>query len=395
MATILLIIIYLAFISLGLPDSLLGAAWPAVHLDLDATISAAGIVAMVVTAGTVISSLLSAKLIKRFGTDKVTAACVLLTAVALLTISYVHSFWLLCLLSLPLGLGGGSIDAALNHFVATHYRAAHMNFLHGFWGVGATLGPLIMAAYLGYDGNWHDGYRCIGLIQVTLAAVMLLTLPLWKKVEREQADEMEKAPMVADNRAALGADGAKVAMLAFFFYCAAEMTMGLWATTYFTVVQRIPVDVAARYGSLFFMGIMAGRFVCGFIALKVRETALIRIGVLLAALGVISLIAPLPQPLQLCGLLLTGLGLAPIFPNLIRLTPARFSGGLSQAVMGLEMAAAYVGSTVMPPLIGLVGQRFGFSSMPWCMLFYVTMVLLLTEANNHHFLQIKLLGKVE
>lgn len=368
MATILLVIIYLAFISLGLPDSMLGAAWPVAYAQLGAPVSFAGFVSIGITVGTVISSLVSVRVIRRFGTGGVTAACVLLTACALLGISFTRSFVVLLLLAIPLGLGGGAIDAALNNYVALHYKASHMSFLHSFWGVGATISPLIMSHFLKQNGYWQGGYRTVSIIQLSLAAIMFLTLPLWGKVSHASPDELLGGPIEIDNKAAIKKRGAIFAVLSFFFYCAGEASVGLWAATYFVSVRGVEASVAASWGSLFFFGIMGGRMISGLLAMRVKERVLINIGLVLAVLGALLLALPLPQIFSLAGLLLFGLGCAPVFPNLIHITPQRFGAQYSQAIIGLQMASAYVGATLMPPVVGWIGQAIGFSGLPYYLL---------------------------
>ena len=380
MATILLIIIYLAFISLGLPDSLLGAAWPVAYAQLGAPLAYAGIVSVGITVGTVISSLISVRVIRRFGTGVVTAACVVLTGGALLCISFAQSFVVLLLLAIPLGLGGGAIDAALNNYVALHYKASHMSFLHSFWGVGATISPLIMSHFLKQNGNWHGGYRLVSIIQLSLAVVMILTLPLWGKVSHAKADELLGDLPEIDNRTAIQKRGALLAVLSFFFYCAGEASVGLWAATYFVSVRGVDPSVAASWGSLFFFGIMGGRMVSGLLAMRVKERVLINTGLTLAVVGVILLALPLGQGFSLAGILLFGLGCAPVFPNLIHITPQRFGKNYSQAIIGLQMASAYLGSTLIPPLVGWIGQNHGFTWLPYFLLMclallYMTIVV--------------------
>ena len=368
MATILLIIIYLAFISLGLPDSMLGAAWPVAYAQLGAQVSYAGFVSIAITVGTVISSLVSVRVIRRFGTGGVTAACVLLTGAALLGISFTNSFVLLMLLAIPLGLGGGAIDAALNNYVALHYKASHMSFLHSFWGVGATISPLIMSHFLRQNGYWQGGYRTVAIIQMSLAVIMFVTLPLWGKVSHDSSDELLGDTIEIDNRTAIQKRGAIFAVLSFFFYCAAEASVGLWAATYFVTVRGIEPSVAASWGSLFFFGIMGGRMVSGLLAMRVKERTLINIGLIIAAVGALLLALPLPQTFSLAGILLFGLGCAPVFPNLIHITPQRFGAKYSQAIIGLQMAASYVGATAMPPVVGWIGQAIGFAGLPYYLL---------------------------
>ncbi|MDD4311129.1 MAG: MFS transporter [Eubacteriales bacterium] len=368
MATILLVIIYLAFISLGLPDSMLGAAWPVAYAQLGAPVSYAGFVSIGITIGTVVSSLVSVRVIRKFGTGWVTAVCVLLTASALFAISFTKSFYVLLLLAVPLGLGGGAIDAALNNYVALHYKASHMSFLHSFWGVGATISPLIMSQFLKQNGNWQGGYRFVSIIQMSLAFIMFVTLPLWGKVPHASADELLGGPIEIDNRAAIKKRGAIFAVLSFFFYCAGEASVSLWATTYFVSVRGVESSVAASWGSLFFFGIMGGRMISGLLAMRVKERTLINAGLLIAVLGALLLALPLPQVFSLVGLLLFGLGCAPVFPNLIHITPQRFGANYSQAIIGLQMASAYLGATLMPPLVGWIGQVVGFSGLPYYLL---------------------------
>lgn len=368
MATILLVIIYLAFISLGLPDSMLGAAWPVAYAQLGAPVSYAGFVSIAITVGTVISSLVSVRVIRKFGTGGVTAACVLLTASALLAISFTKSFVVLMLLAIPLGLGGGAIDAALNNYVALHYKASHMSFLHSFWGVGASVSPLIMSHFLRQNGYWQGGYRTVSIIQMSLALVMFFTLPLWRRVSHAKPDELIEDHIEIDNRTAIKKRGALMAVLSFFFYCAGEASVGLWAATYFVTVRGVDPSIAASWGSLFFFGIMGGRMISGLLAMRVKERTLINVGLVVAVLGALLLALPLPQIFSLAGLLLFGLGCAPVFPNLIHITPQRFGKNYSQAIIGLQMASAYVGATLMPPVVGWIGQAIGFSGLPFYLL---------------------------
>ncbi|NCB06334.1 MAG: MFS transporter, partial [Clostridia bacterium] len=255
-----------------------------------------------------------------------------------------------------------------NNYVALHYKASHMSFLHSFWGVGATISPLIMSQFLKQNGNWQGGYRFVSIIQMSLAFIMFVTLPLWGKVPHASADELLGGPIEIDNRAAIKKRGAIFAVLSFFFYCAGEASVGLWAATYFVSVRGVEASVAASWGSLFFFGIMGGRMISGLLAMRVKERTLINAGLLIAVLGALLLALPLPQVFSLVGLLLFGLGCAPVFPNLIHITPQRFGANYSQAIIGLQMASAYLGATLMPPLVGWVGQVVGFSGLPYYLL---------------------------
>lgn len=384
MATLLLLVIYLVFISLGIPDALLGAAWPVAYAQLGVPVSYAGLTSVFITLGTVVSSLVAVSVVRRFGTGRVTLWSVLLTAAALMGVSLSRSYAALCLLSIPLGLGAGSIDAALNHYVANHYSALQMNLLHAFWGIGATGGPLLMAAMLVKTGDWHGGYRAAAWIQLALAAVAFAALPLWKRLGNAPSfPSAGGGTRLLGNREGLGTPGVKLGMLAFFCYCALEQSTGLWAATYFVSARGVAASEAAGYGSLFFAGVMAGRVLSGFASLKLGEKTLIRIGMLVSLAGALWMLA-LPMPAGVAGPLLVGLGCAPIFPNMLQLTPRHFGAAASQAAMGLQMASAYVGSTLVPPLFGLVGERLGFALLPWFLLLLLGALFCITERLNRY-----------
>ena len=372
----LLIIIYLAFISLGLPDSLLGAAWPVMHRELAAPLPWSGIVFMIISAGTVVSSLLSDRLNRRFGTGKVTACSVALTCAALFGFSLSGSFWQLCLWAVPYGLGAGGVDAALNNYVALHYASRHMSWLHCMWGVGATVGPYVMGAALAAGSGWQAGYRVIGCIQLALTAMLLLSLRLWKQNAAESGNRAgEKALSLAS---ILAIPGAKAVMLAFFCYCALEQTVGLWASSYLVNVRGVEPVTAARYGSLFFLGVTGGRAISGFVTYRLNDTQMVRLGQGIIAAGAALLILPLGEPIALAGLVLIGLGCAPIYPCIIHSTPAHFGAARSQALIGVQMASAYVGTSLMPPLFGALSAHLTLASFPLYLL-----VLLAVMAASH------------
>lgn len=360
----LLVIIYISFISLGLPDSLLGSAWPSMYLGLGVSISSAGAISMIIAGGTIVSSLFSDRLIRRWSTGTVTLVSVATTAVALLGISWSGSFAAICLWAVPLGLGAGSVDAALNNFVALHYRAAHMNWLHSFWGIGASLGPVIMALFLSRFHSWQLGYRAIGVLQVALVAVLAFSLPLWKKAAGPKAAGETGGQEKLGIAQLLRLPKAKQTLVGFFSYCALEMTVGLWSTTYLVVVRGVAADVAAGYTALYYMGITAGRMLSGFLSLRLATKSMIRIGQGLIALGVVALLLPLPQGLLAAGLFLVGLGCAPIYPGMLHETPNTFGPSRSQAIMGIQMACAYTGTTFVPPLFGLLGGWLGYGIFP-------------------------------
>lgn len=382
MYSLLLAIIYLAFISLGLPDSLLGSGWPAMQGSLGVPISYAGIISMIIAGGTVISSLLSDRLTRRLGTGLVTCLSVMLTALALVGFSFSSSFWILCLLAIPYGLGAGAVDAALNNYVALHYSARHMSWLHCFWGVGAALSPYIMGFSLSAGHGWNHGYRIVSIIQIVLTAILFVSLPLWKK-RTADAKEDSEAGKAKGFKEIFSIKGVKFILLGFFGYCGAESTTGLWASTYLVMEKGIDEETAAMFGSLFFIGITAGRFICGFIADKIGDKQLIRIGLGVMAAGVVIMWMPVAvNILPLAGFMLIGLGCAPIYPSIIHATPFNFGEENSQAVIGIQMASAYIGSTFMPPLFGLIADNINIMLLPVYLMILVALMFIMTEKMN-------------
>ncbi|TPE44156.1 MFS transporter [Maribrevibacterium harenarium] len=381
---LLLVIIYFAFISLGLPDAVLGASWPMMHQDLAVGIEYAGAVALLVSVGTVLSSLLTVTLIKRFGVGVVVAASVALTAMALVGFSMSQGLIGLMLLSLPLGLGAGAVDSALNNFVATHYQSKHMNYLHSFWGVGATSGPLLMANYLLIQEGWRDGYQVLGGIQFALVVALFASLPLWKKALDATVDEDDASTSPLGNRAVLSIAGVKIQMLMFFCYCAIELGAGLWAASFLIVEKGALTDVAALWVAIYYGGITAGRFLCGAIADRFNEAGMIRVGALLILAGAGLLLLPIGGLLPNLGLLLIGLGCAPVFPNTLHLTPARFGKRASQAIISVSMATAYVGNTIVPPTMGIVLKSVSFAAFPYLLFFFALILWWTTERLNHY-----------
>ena len=380
MYSILLVIIYISFISLGLPDSLLGSAWPSMYGELGVPVSYAGVVSTIIAAGTIVSSFFSDKIIRKLGTGKVTAISVAMTAVALFGFSVSTEFWMLCVFSIPYGLGAGSVDAALNNFVALHYEARHMSWLHCFWGIGATVGPYIMGAYLTGGATWNSGYRMISLLQMGLTAILLFTLPLWK--EGKAAGESEENQKVLKTGEILKLSGAKAALLSFFCYCALEATCGLWAASYMVMHRGISSETAATWASLFYLGITIGRFLCGFISMKLGDKNMIRLGQGFMAAGVILLLLPGADAFVFAGLIMIGLGCAPVYPCLIHETPENFGADQSQALIGMQMACAYVGTTLMPPLFGLIAQYIHIMWYPIYLAVFVLLMVLAVEKLN-------------
>ena len=363
MVTQLLAIIYLSFVSLGLPDALLGAAWPIMQVDLAVPISYAGGISLIISVGTVISSLLSDRLTKWLGAGKVTAISVGMTAVALFGFSVSREYWQLCLWAIPYGLGAGSVDASLNNYVAIHYASRHMSWLHCMWGLGASIGPYIMGMALTGGMGWNTGYRIISILQVVLTAVLFLTLPLWKKRKDELGEDGVKAkPLTMKQIFSL--KGAKEVFLAFFCYCALEQTCILWGSSYFVMVGKLDEETAASLASLFMLGLTFGRFLSGFVTYKVNDTNMIRLGEGIIAAGILVMLLPLGNLGAMAGLCLCGLGCAPIYPCIIHSTPDHFGEENSQAIIGVQMASAYVGTCLMPPLFGIIANHVGAWLLP-------------------------------
>ncbi len=376
MYSLLLALIYLAFISLGLPDSLLGAGWPTMYGELGVPVSYMGIVSMVISGGTIVSSLMSDRLTRKFGTRVVTVVSVFLTAGALFGFSFSDRFWMLILFSVPYGLGAGAIDAALNNYIALHYSARHMSWLHCFWGVGAIVSPFIMS-YALTSSTWNDGCRIVGYIQLGIAALLLVTLPVWK-INSKKTDVVEQKNIGLIG--ALKIKGVPFILIGFFAYCAAEATAMQWASTYFVEVKHISEAQAAQFASLFYIGITAGRFLSGFVSAKIGDRRMIVIGASVLTLGIILLVIPVTAAeLSLAGFVIIGLGCAPIYPSIIHSTPANFGAENSGAIIGIQMACAYVGSTFMPPLFGLIGSATDFAIMPLYLIVFVVLMLVMTE----------------
>lgn len=377
MTSLLLAVIYLAFIGLGLPDSLLGAAWPMIYPQFGVPVSSMGLISMIISAGTILSSLNSSRLTRALGAGKVTLLSTVLTAIALLGFGMSRSLWQLCFWAVPYGLGAGSVDAALNNYVALHYASRHMSWLHCMWGVGTIIGPSLMSAALTGGHGWSGGYLLTALVQGLIVAVLLLSLPLWGRPTSGNGSETETVALSL--REVLAIPGAKEVMLCFFGYCALESTAGLWAASYLTLARDIPAETAAGFAALFYLGITAGRAVSGWIAPRLGDDGMIRLGLWGIGLGLAALLLPGPAAVSLAGLVIIGLGCAPIYPSIIHSTPAHFGAHRSQAVIGVQMASAYVGSMAMPPLFGLMARQITPALFPFYLL-----VLLGLMAWMHH-----------
>ena len=379
MFSILLFMIYLAFISLGLPDALLGSAWPIMYQEFAVPVSYSGTVFMIISGGTILSSLKSETLNRRFGTGKITAFSVLLTAVALLGFSLSRSFFMLCLFAVPYGLGAGSVDAALNHYVALHYSSRHMSWLHCMWGLGASLGPYIMGFVLQRGEHWSRGYFVISLIQIFLTIALFCSLPLWRKHSEDEASAPAPNPTAShiskkplSLKEIFRIPGAKESMASFYGYCALEQTVGLWAGSFMVLSLGMEEKLAASFVALLYFGITFGRFLSGFFAMKWRDEQMVLGGSAIVFLGICLLFTPWSKAMVLPALILIGLGCAPVYPSVIHSTPHNFGAEHSSALIGVQMAAAYVGTLLMPPLFGIFGRAFGMGLFP-----YYSLLLLL------------------
>ena len=379
MVHLLLVIIYIAFISLGLPDSLLGAAWPVMHEDLGAPLSYAGIISMIIAFGTVVSSLQSDRLTLWLGTGKVTAISVAMTAAALLGFSASSEFWMLCLWAISYGLGAGGVDAALNNYVALHYRSWHMSWLHCMWGVGAATGPYIMGMALEMGMGWPAGYHIIAVMQVVLTIILFASLPLWKERKDEvQADSGHKRKPHS-LREIFWIPGAREILVAFFCYSAVEQTCGLWASSFLNLSKGISAEQAASFGAMFFIGITVGRAINGFFAMRMHDESMIRMGQVLILLGIVTVMLPAGDAVALAGLILIGLGCAPIYPCIIHSTPTHFGKEKSQAIIGVQIAAAYIGTMLMPPLFGILANHLSISLLPIYLLVLLAIMAFMHE----------------
>ncbi len=373
MYLLLLAVIYLAFISLGLPDSLLGAAWPTIRESFNVPISYMGIISMIIAFGTVISGLLSERLTKKFTTKFVTIVSVFLTAVAMIGFSLSGDMLGMCLWSIPYGLGAGAIDAALNNYVALHYNSRHMSWLHCFWGVGTIISPYIMSYALTHF-TWADGYRSVAYLQFAIVLVLVLTLPLWH-INRKKETEENKTEVLG-LKGAVRIKGVPYLLFGFFAYCAAEATTMLWASSYMEGVRGVGKEEAAALGALFFIGMTVGRFLAGFVSDKIGDNKMIKLGATVAFVGIIALLVPV-KAVTIAGFIVVGLGCAPIYPCIIHSTPHNFGAGNSQGIIGIQMASAYIGTTFMPPLFGLIANYISLKLMPAYLAAFLAVMLLM------------------
>lgn len=397
MTNLLLAVIYIAFISLGLPDGLLGAAWPSIYPQFQVPVAYAGYISMIISAGTIISALLSDRLTLRFGAGKVTAASVATTAIALAGFSISPNYWVMCLMAIPYGLGAGAVDAALNNYVALHYASRHMSWLHCMWGVGASVGPYIMSFALTSGQGWPTGYRWVALLQVVLTAVVMFSLPLWKTRKQEQVtstnseqnsehsgEQTQQREQTAPKKALtlpqiVAIPGVTSVLVMFFCYCALETTAGLWAASFMVLGKGVSSTQAAAWASLFYLGITIGRALSGFVTMKFSDPTMIRMGQGIVALGIIIMFLPLGNSASLIGLIVIGLGCAPIYPCVIHSTPAYFGADKSQAIIGVQMASAYTGSLLAPFIFGWIANNITITLFPWYLALILVIMVVMHE----------------
>jgi len=382
MVALIIALAYLSFIALGLPDSLLGSAWPVMYVQLGAELSYAGIVTMIIAGGTIISSLLSDRITRRLGAGLTTAIGVLAAAASMFGFSTAGSFWMLCVFAVPYGLAAGTIDAALNNYIALHFSSRYMSWLHSFWGVGAVISPYIMSYSLTQGLGWETGYFTVSLIQVGIALAMFASLPLWRRHKGgvPAVEERGKALALPE---ILRIRGVKLILPAFFAYCGVEATTMLWASSYLVLYRGITEEVAAQYGALFFWGMTAGRFLGGFVADKAGDRNMIRASVMIMLAGIVMILLPIEaDQVSLIGLVVLGLGCSTVYPSIIHSTPANFGAENSRAIIGVQMTGAYTGSTFMPPLLGLIAEYIGIGFYPVFILAFTALLLLMTELLN-------------
>ena len=378
MGSLLLALIYVCFVSLGLPDSLLGSAWPVLHTEINVPVSFAGIISLTISVGTILSSLLSDKLLRKFGAGKVTAVSVVMTAIALFGFSVSNQFWMLILWAIPYGLGAGGVDAILNNYVALHFKAQHMSWLHCMWGVGASISPYIMSFSLIRLESWNYGYMIVSIIQILLSVLIFISIPLWKKGTDESSSDQVQATSLT-LKEIFFIKGAIPCFLTFFCYCALELTTSLWASSYLVQKWDFSPEKAAGFASMFYIGITLGRFANGFLAMKMGDHFLIRMGLGIISSGIVFLFIPFHSIFALIGFVIMGLGCAPVYPCIIHMTPDVFGKDKSQAMIGVQMAFAYTGFLLMPPLFGLIAEYVSISLLPVYLLALLVLMFVMHE----------------
>lgn len=384
MFSLLLALIYVCFISLGLPDSLLGSAWPVIYQEINVPVSFAGIISMIISIGTVISSSISGWLLRKLGTGKMTAISIAMTAVALFGFSVSNRFWMLIVWAIPYGLGAGGVDSVLNNYVALHCKSQHMSWLHCMWGVGASASPYIMSFSLIKLENWRSGYLIVAVIQIILAFFIFLSLPLWKKTTAPTESNESISENKLKLKEILTLPGIIPCFLTFFCYCALEMTTSLWASSYLVQNRGISPEIASGFASLFYIGITIGRAINGFLSMKFKDRVLIRLGLGLIGGGILFVFLPFHPTFALIGFVIIGLGCAPVYPCIIHMTPELFGREKSQAIMGIQIACAYLGFCLMPPLFGVFANHIDIALLP----IYLS-ILLVIMASMHEIVVVK------
>lgn len=382
MVNLLLAIIYLSFVSLGLPDALLGAAWPTMCIEFGVPVSYAGAISMIIAAGTIVSSLVSDRMTRWLGSGRVTALSVAMTALAILGFSVSNSYWMLLVWAIPYGLGAGSVDASLNNYVALHYASRHMSWLHCMWGLGASIGPYILGYALTAGHGWNMGYRYISFIQIALTVILVFSIPLWKKRTSNTTENANAPDAPLSLKQIVAISGAKEVLIALFCYCAAEQTAILWGSSYLVLHDGLDEETAAGFGSLFLIGLTVGRGLSGFLTFRLSDVNMIRLGQGIMVLGIAVMVLPFGSAATMVGLMLIGLGCAPIYPCIIHSTPDHFGEENSQALIGVQMASAYMGILLMPPLFGLVANHITVSLLPAYLAAITALMILMCERLN-------------
>lgn len=377
MYSLLIAVIYLIFISLGLPDSLLGSGWPAMHAAFSVPSSYAGYVSMAISFMTIISALLSPIMIKRFHTKWIVIVSIFLTVMGLIGFSISTSYAMLFVFAVPYGMGAGAIDASVNHYVANNYSGSVMNFLHCFYGVGAVISPNIMAVALS-KASWNEGYRWTAYIQIFILLICIISLPLWKKNESDSNKQEEE---VARIREALKRPGVVLTLIAFFAYCSGEATCFLWTSSYFAGVKEGLTDhLIASFGSLIFGGLMLGRLISGFVSNRLGDRMLIRIGIFVEVVGILLVMIPVASFIPAAiGFVIIGTGMGPVYPAIQHMAQTNFGERYSAAVIGLQMASAYIGSTFMPMIFGNIQEKIGIGIMPFYLLIFAVLNIWMLE----------------
>ena len=375
MATLLFVAICIIFMGLGLPDSVLNSAWPAIYAELNLPFSYANFITVLVSLGTVISSLFAAKLIGKFGVGKVTFVSTLFSALCLFTFSFSNSMLFFCLLSIPLGLGAGAIDTALNNYTATNYSSLHMSLLHCFYGVGISISPFLMSFALGEDNNWRKGYVLVFAVMMVITLISFISLPLWKKVKSKQP-EKDVPQKTLSLKQMFSMPAVRSSVITFFCSVGLEFTCGIWACTYLVNVQNLSEALASRYLTFYYAGITIGRLVSGFVSKKLNVEKIVYSGYSIVLMALVLLFIPLPPIFKALSLFFVGFGNGPTFPNLIYLTPKNFGSDISQSIIGLQMATCNLGILIMPPVFGFLAQGLGLNIFPiFLSVLYLFMVI--------------------